>query len=104
MDYEMEAVIPDFEPHPLLKSGHAMTIVSAFVPRRFDIPPAEARRFQGDKDSWLFRHCHWHPEKRKHTPILVLVYVRSGSSDSNCVPCIPEKDFHRPFHFAPSNQ
>ena len=40
--------VPPFEPHPFLKNGHVMTIVSAFVPRRFDIPPAEARLFQVD--------------------------------------------------------
>ncbi len=55
--------VPPFEPHPLLKNGHVMTIVSAFVPRRFDIPPAEARLFQVDPESRLLAHCHWQPGK-----------------------------------------
>ena len=65
---------PEFEPHFLLKNGHAMTIAAALVPRRFDIPAPEARRFQVDKDSWLLGHCHWQPGKRKDAPVLVLVH------------------------------
>src|SRR5215470_16321810 len=60
----------EFEPHPLLKNGHAMTIAAALVPRRFDLPPVEARRFQVDQDSWLLGHCHWQPEERKDAPVL----------------------------------
>ncbi len=100
----MEAVIPNFEPHPLLKNGHAMTIVSAFVPRRFDIPPAEARYFPVDADSRLLGHCHWQPGKRKDTPILVVVHGLEGSSDSNYVRGIAEKAFHRGFHVVRLNQ
>src|SRR5881398_1860827 len=71
---KMEIMIPEFEPHFLLKNGHAMTIAAALVPRRFDIPAPEARRFQVDKDSWLLGHCHWQPGKRKDAPVLVLVH------------------------------
>jgi hypothetical protein len=37
----VESGIPAFEPHFLLKNGHAMTIASAFIPRQFDIPLAK---------------------------------------------------------------
>ncbi len=47
----VEFVIPPFEPHLLLRNGHAMTIASALLPRRFDIPPAEARLFQVESES-----------------------------------------------------
>ena len=97
-------MIPEFEPHPLLKNGHAMTIAAAFVPRRFDIPPAEARRFQVDTDSWLLGHCHWQPEKRKDAPVLVLVHGLEGSSDSNYMRGIAEKGFRRGFHVVRLNQ
>src|SRR5260370_13960220 len=50
-----------FEAHPLLTNGPAIRIASAFVPRRFDIPPAEARLFQVDAESQLLGHCHWQP-------------------------------------------
>lgn len=101
---QMEIRIPEFEPHPLLKNGHAMTIAAALVPRRFDISSAEARRFQVDNDSWLLGHCHWQPEKRKDAPVLVLVHGLEGSSDSNYMCGIAEKAFHRGFHVVRLNQ
>jgi len=55
-----------------------MTIVSAFVPRRFDIPPAEARLFQVDPESRLLAHCHWQPGQRKDAPVIVLVHGLEG--------------------------
>jgi len=100
----VEFLIPPFEPHPLLKNGHAMTMVSAFVPRRFDIPPAEARLFQVDPESRLLAHCHWQPGKRKHAPLIVIVHGLEGSSDGNYVRGIAEKAFHRGFHVVRINQ
>ena len=102
--FSVQTFVPKFEPHPLLKNGHAMTIAAAFVPRRFDIPAAEARRFQVDKDSWLLGHCHWQPQKRKDAPVLVLVHGLEGSSDSNYMHGIAEKAFHRGFHVVRLNQ
>jgi uncharacterized protein len=96
--------IPEFEPHRLLKNGHAMTIVSAFVPRRFDIPPAEARLFQVEPESRLLAHCHWQPGKRKDAPVIVIVHGLEGSSDGNYVRGIAEKAAHRGFHVVRINQ
>lgn len=100
----MKVMIPEFEPHPFLKNGHVMTIVSAFVPRRFDIPAAEARYFEVDADSRLLGHCHWQPGKRKEAPVLVIVHGLEGSSESNYVRGIAEKAYHRGFHVARLNQ
>jgi len=100
----MLTTVPPFEPHPLLKNGHAMTIVSAFVPRRFDIPPAEARLFQVDGESRLLGHCHWQPGKPKDAPVIVVVHGLEGSSDSGYVRGIAEKAFHRGFHVVRMNQ
>jgi uncharacterized protein len=100
----VEFLIPPFEPHPLLKNAHAMTIAAAFVPRRFDIPPAEARRFQVDEDSFLLGHCHWQPGNSKNAPVLVLVHGLEGSSDSNYMHGIAEKAFDRGFHVVRMNQ
>src|SRR5437867_13382269 len=97
-------MVPEFEPHPLLRNGHAMTIAAALLPRRFDIPPPEARRFQVDTDSWLLGHCHWQPGKCKDTPALVLVHGLEGSSDSNYMRGIAEKTFLRGFHVLRLNQ
>ena len=93
-----------FEAHPLLTNGHAMTIAAAFVPRRFDIPPAEARLFQVDAESRLLGHCHWQPGKRKDVPVLVIVHGLEGSSNSNYVRGIAEKAFRRGFHVVRMNQ
>jgi predicted alpha/beta-fold hydrolase len=100
----VEFVIPPFEPHTLLKNGHAMTIASAFIPRRFDIPPAEARLFQVDPESRLLAHCHWQPSKRKDAPVIVVVHGLEGSSDGNYMRGIAERAFHRGFHVVRMNQ
>ena len=81
-----------------------MTVVSAFVPRRFNIPTAEARQFQVDSDSRLLGYCHWQPGKRRDAPVLVIVHGLEGSSDSNYVRGIAEKAFHRGFHVVRLNQ
>ncbi len=100
----METFTSEFEPHFLLKNGHAMTIAAALVPRRFDIPRAEARRFPVDEDSFLLGHCHWQPGKRKDAPVLVIVHGLEGSSDSNYMRGIAEKTFRRGFHIVRMNQ
>src|SRR5882672_5517296 len=94
----------EFEAHPLLRNGHAQTIATAVVPRRFDIPSAEARLFQVDPDSRLLGHCHWQPGERKDTPVLVIIHGLEGSADSNYVRGIAEKAFHRGFHVVRLNQ
>src|SRR5258708_15213005 len=101
---DMKISVPEFEPHPLLKNGHFMTIAAAFVPRRFDIPHAEARLFQVDPESRLLAHCQWQPEKRKDAPVIVIVHGLEGSSDGNYVRGIAEKAFHRGFHVVRMNQ
>ncbi len=97
-------MIPEFESHPLLKNGHAMTIAAALVPRRFDLPPAESRQFRVDEETSLLGHCHWQPGKRKDAPVLVIVHGLEGSSDSNYARGIAEKAFHRGFHVVRMNQ
>src|SRR6266852_9122192 len=87
-----------FEPHPLLRSGHAITIGSAFWPRSFHLPEPEKRLFQVDPESQLLAHCHWQPGKRKDAPVIVIVHGLEGSSDGNYVRGIAEKAAHRGFH------
>src|SRR5262249_6159638 len=97
-------MIPEFEPHPLLKNGHAMTIAAALVPRRFDLAPAEERRFRVDEETFLLGHCHWLPGRKKDVPVLVVVHGLEGSSDSNYTRGIAEKAFRRSFHVLRLNQ
>jgi predicted alpha/beta-fold hydrolase len=96
--------VPPFEPHGLLKNGHAMTIAAAYWPRRFRMQPAENRLFQVDPESRLMGRCHWQPGKRGDTPVLVIVHGLEGSSDSNYVLGIAERAFHRGYHVVRMNQ
>jgi uncharacterized protein len=93
-----------FEPHPLLRSGHAQTIAAAFVPRRFDLPRAENRLFQVDAWSKLLGQCHWREGKRRENPVLVIVHGLEGSSDSSYVRGIAEKAYLRGYHVLRMNQ
>lgn len=96
--------IDRFEPHRLLKNGHAMTIAAAFVRRRFDLPPAEERLFQVDPESRILGCCHWQPGKRRDVPVIVIVHGLEGSSESNYVCGIAEKAFQAGFHAVRLNQ
>jgi predicted alpha/beta-fold hydrolase len=93
-----------FQPHPLLRSGHAQTIAAAFVPRRFDLPRAENRLFQVDTWSKLLGQCHWQERKKRENPVLVIVHGLEGSSDSNYVRGIAEKAYLRGYHVVRMNQ
>jgi uncharacterized protein len=94
----------EFVPHALLRSGHAMTIAAAFVPRRFTLPKAEERLFQVDSFSRLLGQCHWQEGKRRDQPVIAIVHGLEGSADSNYVRGIAEKAFRRGFHVVRLNQ
>jgi hypothetical protein len=81
-----------------------MTMASAFVPRKFALPPAEPRLFQVDPESRLLGHCHWQPGTSKAAPVVVIVHGLEGSSDSNYVLGIADKAFQRGFHAVRLNQ
>jgi len=100
MAWEMEK----FEPHALLKNGHAMTIAAAFVRRRFDLPQAEERLFQVDAESRILGKCHWQAGKRRDAPVMVILHGLEGSSESNYVCGIAEKAFRLGFHAVRLNQ
>jgi uncharacterized protein len=93
-----------FEPHPLLKNCHLMTIAAAFWRRRFALPPAEPRQFQVDPESKILGHCNWQKGKDKSKPLLVLVHGLEGSSDSNYMLGIAEKAWRLGFHAIRLNQ
>jgi uncharacterized protein len=93
-----------FEPHALLKNGHAMTIAAAFVRRHFDLPPAEERLFQVEPESRIRGDCHWQPGKRRDAPVIAIVHGLEGSSESNYVRGIAEKAFQLGFHAVRLNQ
>ncbi len=92
-----------FEPHPLLKNGHAMTIAGAFWPRKFSLPPVEERLFEVEPGTRLLGHCHWQAARREQ-PAIVLVHGLEGSSDSPYMRGIAEKGFAAGFSVVRLNQ
>jgi predicted alpha/beta-fold hydrolase len=93
-----------FQPHPLLKNGHAMTIAAVYWPRRFTLPKAEERLFRVAEDSQLLGHCHWQEGKARDVPVIAIVHGLEGSSQSNYVLGIAEKAYQRGFHVVRLNQ
>src|SRR5256885_12070208 len=100
----MASIAKDFQPHPLLKNGHLMTIASAWWARTFALPAAEERLFAVDAESKILGHCHWQPGKRRDAPVIALVHGLEGSSDSNYMRGIAEKAWAAEFHVVRLNQ
>jgi predicted alpha/beta-fold hydrolase len=96
--------IEKFEPHQLLKNGHAMTIAAAFVRRKFDLPRAEDRLFQVEPESRILGRCHWQPGKARELPVIAILHGLEGSSDSNYVRGIAEKAYRLGYHAVRLNQ
>ena len=94
----MSAFGSDFQPHPLLKNGHLMTIASAWWARTFALPAAEERLFAVDAESKILGHCHWQPGKAHDVPVIAILHGLEGSSDSNYVCGIAEKALRRGAH------
>ncbi len=81
-----------------------MTIAAAFVPRKFDLPPAEDRLFQVDAESQILGRCNWQSGKRRDVPVIVIVHGLEGSSESNYARGIAEKAYRTGFHAVRLNQ
>jgi len=97
-------LIPEFEPHPLMRNHHAMTIAAVYWRRRFALPQPEARLFRVAEDSQLLAACHWQEGRRKDVPLLAIVHGLEGSCDSNYVLGIAEKAYQCGFHVVRLNQ
>ncbi len=72
----------EFEPHPLLRNPHLMTLAVHFWPRRLEgLPRATPRRFEVEPGSRILAQCHWQSPPERH-PTLALVHGLEGSCDS----------------------
>ena len=94
----------EFNPHPLLRNPHVMTIVAAFWPRKNGgLNHAEDRLFEVEPRSRLLARCHWQPEPRRHAT-LVLVHGLEGSSESGYMLGTAENAFRRGMNVVRMNQ
>jgi len=81
-----------------------MTIVAAFMRRRFELPASEPRLFRVEPESEILGQCHWQPGKRRDAPVMVVLHGLEGSSESSYMLGIAEKAFRRGFHAIRLNQ
>ena len=100
----MPLFLENFEPHPLLRGAHIMTIAPVFWRRNFSLPPPEDRQFQVEPESRLLAHCHWQPDKRSDAPVIVIVHGLEGSSNSDYARGIAEAAFKRGYNAIRINQ
>jgi len=96
--------VKEFVPHRLLRNRHLMTMVPAFLRRRFPrLPPAQPRLFDVERGTQLSGQCHWHAQPRNH-PTLLLVHGLEGSSDSAYILGCAEKGWAAGFNVVRLNQ
>jgi len=70
-----------FQPRRPFVSGHAQTLVGNFLPRRSELPRAEERLFDVERDVQVLCHCHWQIAREK-AMTLIIVHGLEGSSES----------------------
>src|SRR5207249_7474058 len=94
-----------FEPHPLLRNAHAMTLFPRCWPRGKLLPgiPGETRLFRVAKDTHLLGYCHWQREPKHHGTI-VLLHGLEGCSESHYMHGIGRKAWRAGFNVIRLNQ
>lgn len=99
------APLSPFEPHPLLRNAHAMTIVPRYWPRRGLLAgiPQEARLFSVAQDTQLLGFCHWQADRTK-AGTAVLVHGLEGCSESHYMRGIAGKAWRAGFNVIRLNQ
>jgi uncharacterized protein len=94
----------EFEPHPRLLNGHAMTLWAWARPRRFPALPApEARLFQVAGDASVLAQCHWQPAKTPR-PTIIALHGLEGSSEAHYMRGLADKAWRRGFNVVRLNQ
>jgi len=93
-----------FEPHPLLRNAHVMTLAANFWPRRLKrLPRPTERLIEVAPGSRILAKCHWQRDPRCH-PTLAVVHGLEGSSESRYVLGIAELAFAAGFNVLRLNQ
>ncbi len=87
--------MPAFVAHPLLRSGHAMTIAGALLPRSAPrLAATERRVFRTDVDTEVVALCDWQRE-RTRAATLVVLHGLCGSALSSYMVGVADKAFAR---------
>jgi len=73
-----------------LRGGHVQTLASFFLPRRFHLPPAEARLIEVEPGVQVLCHCHWQRD-RETALTVIIVHGLEGSSESQYMLGIADK-------------
>jgi predicted alpha/beta-fold hydrolase len=81
-----------------------MTLFSWGNPRYFPtLPPATTRYFDVDEDTRVVAHCHWQPQRWRHSTVLAL-HGLNGSSDAHYMKGLAAKAFARGMNVVRLNQ
>jgi len=87
-------MVPGYAPAPytpLVRGGHAMTLLAWGRPRHFPRLPAPVRRyFDVAGDARVLAHCHWH-RRPWAQPTLLLLHGLEGSSEAHYMRGIADK-------------
>jgi predicted alpha/beta-fold hydrolase len=73
-----------------LRGGHAQTVASFLIPRRFHLPASEERLMEVAPGIQVLCHCHWQPD-RTGALTIIIVHGLEGSSHSQYMLGIAEK-------------
>jgi predicted alpha/beta-fold hydrolase len=93
-----------YEPHPLLRNPHVMTVAAAYWPRQLaGLPRATERLFEVEPGTRLLAKCDWQAEPQGHSTV-VLVHGLEGSSESRYMLGIANKAFRAGFNVLRFNQ
>jgi predicted alpha/beta-fold hydrolase len=91
-----------FEPPPILRNGHAMTILGTLRHRHFSILdngsyPGERREFETEPGTRVVAYCHWQAD-RQNCPTVMIIHGLEGSADAKYVLGTASKSFNAGFN------
>ena len=95
----------DFRPHPLLRSGHMMTLLPRVWPRPNALRgvPVVERFFSVEPDTQLLGACSWQPEPKRHRTLLV-THGLEGCHESHYMEAIAGKGWRAGLNVVRLNQ